>query len=55
VIFYDDNEHNDNDMMLYGIQFEDEDNYFVELSKGSKQIVLQVTPEGNIFFFTELK
>lgn len=55
VIFYDDNEHNDNDMMLYGIQFEDEDNYFVELSKGNKQIVLQVNPEGNVFFFSELK
>lgn len=55
VIFYDDNEYNDNDMMLYGVQFADEDNYFVELSKGSKQIVLQVSPQGDVFFFSELK
>ncbi len=55
VIFFDDNEYNDNDMMLYGVQFADEDNYFVELSKGNKKIVLQVNPEGDVFFFTELK
>lgn len=55
VIFYDDNEYNDNDMMLYGIQFADEDNYFVEMNKDSKRIVLQVSPEGDVFFFSELK
>lgn len=55
VIFFDDNESNPSDMYLYGMQFEDSDNYFVELTKGSRKIVVQATPEGNIFFFTEMK
>jgi len=54
VVFYDDNEASDTDMILYGIQFEDQDNYFVELSKASKKIVLQVNPEGAVFFFKDL-
>lgn len=55
VLFYDDNEYNSSDMILYGVQFEDQDNYFVEMTKGTKKIVLQISPEGDIFFFTELK
>lgn len=54
VVFYDDNELNETDMMLYGVQFEDADNYFVELTKGTKKIVLQVNMEGQVFFFKEL-
>jgi hypothetical protein len=53
IVFYDDNEANSTDMYLYGLQFEDADNYFIELTKGSKRIVLQATPEGALFFFTE--
>jgi hypothetical protein len=55
VIFYDDNEANDTDMVLYGIQFDDADNYFVELSGKDKNLVLQVNPFGEIFFFKELR
>jgi hypothetical protein len=54
VVFYDDNEANSTDMILYGVQFDDADNYFVELSKGTKTIVLQVNTNGNIFLFKEL-
>ena len=54
VIFYDDNEANSTDMILYGEQFEDADNYFVELSKGTKKIVVQVSPEGVVYFFKQL-
>ena len=54
IIYFDDNETNQGDMFLYGQQFEDADNYFVEMAKGSKKIVLQVTPGGDIFFFTEI-
>jgi len=42
-------------MMLYGKQFEDADNYFVELTKGAKKIIVQVDSQGLVFFFTELK
>ena len=54
VLFYDDNENNDTDMFLYGAQFGDADNYFVELSKGTNKIVLQVNAEGAVFFFKNL-
>jgi len=39
---------------LYGVQFEDADNYFVELSKGIKKNVLQVNTEGVVCFFKQL-
>lgn len=55
VILFDDNESNDSDMMLYGQQFADADNYFVELSKDSKKIVLQVNMVGEVFYFANVK
>lgn len=55
VIMYDDNENNDADMYLYGSQFEDADNYFVELNKSGKSIVLMVNQEGLVTFFKEIK
>lgn len=57
VIFYDDNEANDTDMILYGSQFDDEDNYFVELTGNSnnKNIILHVSMDGNVSYFTEIK
>lgn len=54
VVFYDDNEANDTDMKLYGMQFDDKDNYFVELLKGTNKIVVQVNTEGDVFFFKDL-
>ncbi|MBX3254982.1 MAG: hypothetical protein KF862_12640 [Chitinophagaceae bacterium] len=52
VILFDDNENNDSDMMLYGQQFADADNYFVELHNDGKQIVLQVNMSGEVFYFS---
>lgn len=54
VKFFDDNEQNETDMSLYGKQFEDDDNYFVELRKDNKDIVLQVDMEGDVYFFKAL-
>jgi len=54
VVFYDDNEGNETDMILYGMQFIDADNYFVELTKGSDKIVVMVSPDGNVSFFKKL-
>jgi hypothetical protein len=54
VIFFDDNEANATDMILYGIQFDDEDNYFVELTKGTTKIILQVVSTGEVFFFKQV-
>ncbi len=54
VIFFDDNEANDNDMWLYGKQFADADNYFAELVNKGKSLVLQITKDGTVFFFKNL-
>jgi hypothetical protein len=54
VIFFDDNELNDTDMSLWNTQFEDQDNYFVELAKGTHKIIVQVHTTGDINLFTEL-
>jgi len=54
VVYFDDNEANETDMIMWGMQFDDADNYFVELSKGTKKIVVKVSPEGTVSFFKEL-
>ena len=54
VIFFDDNELNETDMLLYNTQIDDADNYFVELKKGNNKIVLQVDMEGNVSYFTTI-
>ena len=55
VVFFDDNEANETDMILYGVQFDDSDNYFVELAKGTNKIILQVNSSGEVFLFKQLK
>ena len=55
VIFFDDNEANETDMILYGMQFEDADNYFIELKdKKNQPVVLRVDMLGNVEFFAEM-
>ena len=54
VIYYDDNEANETDMLLYGTQFEDEDSYFVELKIANHKIVLQVDTNGIVSLFKKL-
>ena len=55
VLLYDDNELNETDMILYNQQFDDEDSYFVELKKDNKEIVLHVTMNGLVYYFTRLE
>ena len=54
VIYYDDNEANSSDLLNSDPQFEDQDNYFVELHKRNKTIILQVDMEGYVYFFKQL-
>ena len=54
VLFYDDNELNETDMVLYNIRFDDVDSYFVELKKENKEIVLQAGTDGTVSLFTTL-
>jgi len=55
VIKFDDNEANDMDMILYGLSFNDADNYFVELTKDNKAIVVKVDMEGQVSYFKAIK
>lgn len=54
VLYYQDNEQNDTDMILFGRQFEDADSYFVEVSKDAKNSLLQVAKNGDISYFSKL-
>ena len=54
VIFYDDNEPNTTDMILYGIQFDNPDSYFVELTQGNKTFIVNCDTKGNVEFFKQL-
>ena len=54
VILYDDSETNKTDMILWATQFDDEDLYFVELTKGTDHIVVQSNLLGQISFFKKL-
>lgn len=54
VVFFDDNEVNETDMLLWNTQFDDEDNYFVPLTKNNKTIILQVNTKGDVYFFKQL-
>lgn len=55
ILFFDDNELNETDMVLYNQSFDDADNYFVELKKGNRKIVVEVNMKGDVSYFTRLK
>lgn len=54
VIYFNDNEANDTNMMLYGDEFDDADAYFVELKSDAKRVVVQVSPDGEVWLFKTL-
>jgi hypothetical protein len=54
VVFFDDNELNETDMILWAIQFDDRDLYFVELDKGTTKMIMMCNLEGEVSFFKQL-
>lgn len=54
VVFFDDNEYNPTDMLLYDTRFDDEDLYFAELQKDNQRIILTVNMAGTVSFFKRL-
>jgi hypothetical protein len=54
VIFFDDNELNETDMLYYNRRFDNEDKYFVELQNDREKIVVQVNDVGDVSFFKAL-
>lgn len=55
IIYFNNYDFSGNLVQLYGIQFESKNNYFVELLKGTKKIVLQVSESGEVVFFENIK
>ena len=55
MVFYNDNESKETDMMHYGQQLDDEDKYFVELQNDKEKIVVQVNTVGEGSFSRTLK
>ena len=55
VVFYKDSELNDTDLFMYDTEVAGSDNYFVELNKGDKNIVLEVPLDGEVIFFANIK
>jgi hypothetical protein len=55
VILYDDNNEQISDIILFGTQMESADNYFVELKKDNKRVILEVSPEARVSLFREGK
>ncbi|HEY3388381.1 MAG TPA: hypothetical protein VGK38_02340 [Prolixibacteraceae bacterium] len=54
VILFDDNEFNEMDMVLYNLEFLDEDNYFVEMTKGNAKLILRVDNIGGVHYFKQI-
>jgi hypothetical protein len=54
VVFFKDNTANQTDMVLWATQFDDADNYFVEMDKGTEAIILKVDPYGMVSYFKKL-
>jgi hypothetical protein len=54
VMFYHDLRAFPEDIYMYGQRFDSSDNWFVELKKEAKTIVLKVSPQGEIFLFSEI-
>ena len=55
VMYFDNNEANNTNLVFFETPFENVDNYFVELMDGSKKIVLMVDDDGDVSFFKHLK
>jgi len=54
IIFFKDDENNDTDMILYGVQFDDADTWLVELTRGADRIVVQALKDGEVSYFSKL-
>jgi hypothetical protein len=53
VILFNNNEADPSAMILYGSSFSSDDNYFVELAKANKKVILQVDMDGLVSFVGE--
>lgn len=55
VVFYDDNELNTTDIVVFNRQFDDEDCFYIKLKKGNDEILVKVKQTGEVSFFKQFK
>lgn len=55
VVFYNDNELNTTDIVVFNKQFEDYDCYYVKLKKGDDEILVKVKQTGEVLFFKRFR
>ena len=55
VFFFDDNEFNESDMLIYNAPFNGKDSYFVEVKKDNKAVILRVDKDGEVSYFLRLR
>ena len=54
VILFNDSRHNSTDGIIYGVKFQNAENYFLEMTKSDKRIIVEVNPEGEVYLYREL-
>jgi hypothetical protein len=54
IVYFDDNEDNITDLVLYGMQLHGPDSWLVELSNSSERIVVQAFKDGQVSYFTKM-
>jgi hypothetical protein len=54
IIYFHNNDRTDASMVLWATEFDSEDLYFAELDKGNDKIVVEITPSGDVSYFTKI-
>ena len=54
VILFADSRHDSADGIVYGVKFQNAENYFLELTNSDKRIIVEVNPEGDVYLYREL-
>ena len=55
VVFFNDNQLNTTDIVVFNRQFDDEDCYYVKMKKDNQEILVKVKMSGDVSFFKKLK
>ena len=55
ILFFEDNVSNDSEMVMFGHQLKDANNYFMEMSKDGKNIVLSISKNGDVDYYSNMK
>jgi hypothetical protein len=54
IIYFNDNQVQNPDLLLNDIKVTNTNSYYIEMSKGSNKFVVQATPGGDVYFFKNL-